>query len=354
MHDAAWAMTVPPPPRQRLLRHPMLALEHAALDGVRRVFRWVELSAPMNHWLEKHRVRVLRNVPYVGSGHPAHMLDVYAPLSGDDGEQATHQMKRPVVFYVHGGGFEVCSKDTHWIMAQSYARAGYVVFNVNYRLAPKNPFPCGLSDVCAAYLWTLDNAARFGGDPTRIIVAGESAGANLVSSLAILSAVERREPWARAVYRRHAPPSAVVAACGFFEVQNPHRFRALARESWGITKHAIEQIGRAYLPHRPRWEGEHDLANPLHMLEQKHYTFDKPLAPFFVPCGGADPLVDDTRRLEQALRSRGVVHEARYYHGEVHAFHALWWREQAKQCWADTLAFVARALRSESRASEAA
>jgi acetyl esterase len=337
MHEA-WKMTAPPAPSQSLLRHPLRALEHAALDGVRRMFRWVELASPMNAWLGKHRVRVLRNVPYLGSGHPAHRLDVYAPV------EARHDERRPVVLYVHGGGFEVCSKDTHWLMAQSYARAGYVVFNVNYRLAPKNPFPYGLMDVCAAYLWTLDNALRFGGDPQRIIVAGESAGANLVSSLAIISSIERREPWAKLVFQRAQPPSAVVAACGLFEVDNPHRFRSLARESWGITKHAIEQIGRAYLPNRPSFEGEHDLANPLRVLERRRHVLARPLPPFFVPCGGADPLVDDTRRLEEALRGRAVMHEARYYPGEVHAFHALWWREQAKLCWSDTLDFLGRAL----------
>jgi acetyl esterase len=92
----------------------------------------------------------------------------------------------------------------------------------------------------------------------------------------------------------------------------------------------------------------------LHVLERRRFMFERELPPFFVPCGGADPLVDDTRRLEAALRSRGVLHEARYYPGEVHAFHALWWREQAKQCWTDTLAFIANSLGTEARSSAAA
>jgi acetyl esterase len=344
MDESGRVMTLPTAASQSVLRRPVQLLEHAMLDTARRVFGAVELSEPVTRWLFKQRVRVLRNVPYLGTGHPAHLLDVYRPLDVVEGEL------RPIVFYVHGGGFAVCSKDTHWVMAQSYARQGYVVVNVNYRLAPSHPFPRGLSDVCAAYLWLLDNAERFGGDVRRIVLAGESAGANLVSSLALISAMQRPEPWAQAVFRRAVAPRAVVAACGLFEVSNTQRFHQLARESWGITRLAIEHVGRSYLPGNARWDGEHDLANPLHILERKH-TLHRPLPSFFVPCGGADPIVDDSRRLAQALDAAGVHHEARYYDGEIHAFHALWWREQARRCWVDTHDFLSRAL-ATTRANE--
>jgi acetyl esterase len=328
-------------------RHFVKAFEHVALDAVRRAFRFTELSAPVIHWLEKQRVRVLRDVPYLGTGKPAHLMDVYRPLEAADDEL------RPVVLYVHGGGFEVCSKDTHWLMALNYAKRGYVVFNINYRLAPRHPFPSALTDVCAAYLWVLDNAARFGGDASRLVVAGESAGANLVSALSLASTMPRSEPWAHAVFRRGVTPSAVVAACGIFEVHNTHRFRTLARESWRFTRFAIDQVGRAYLPHGPRFDGEHDLASPLLVLERRR-ALERPLPPFFVPCGGADPLVDDTRRLSEALRSRGVHHEAPIYGEEIHAFHALWWREEARRCWQDTHRFLERVLGAGSRDASAA
>ncbi len=94
-------------------------------------------------------------------------------------------------------------------------------------------------------------------------------------------------------------------------------------------------------------------ANPLHILERKD-TFERPLPPFFVPCGEADPIVDDSRRLERALAARGVPTRARYYAGEIHAFHALLWRPQARLCWADTLEFVASCLAEERASSSAA
>lgn len=333
----AWPVTVPALTPHSTLRQSVKALENSVMDGARLIFRSAELTGPVFAWLSKDRIKIIRNVPYLGSGEEKHLLDVYRPIDSD------HNERRPVVMYVHGGAFELCSKETHWVMAQSYAQRGYVVFTINYRLAPKHPFPTPLMDVCSAYQWVLDNAARFGGDPTRIILAGESAGANLASSLALLTCVARPEPWANAVFRRGVVPAAVVAACGLFEVSNPQRFHDIARESWRISRVVIEQIRRRYLPTDPRWEGEHDLANPLHILERAE-PFTRALPPFFVPCGTNNPILDDTRRLERALEKLGVPYEARYYEGEIHAFHAMWWRAQSRRCWEDTMSFLARQL----------
>ncbi|MFO0635528.1 MAG: alpha/beta hydrolase [Nannocystaceae bacterium] len=86
---------------------------------------------------------------------------------------------RPVVLYVHGG-FRVLSKDSHWIMGLAFARAGYVVFNIGYRLAPRHPFPAALQDAAAALAWVHEHAARAGGDASRLVLAGV-AGARRTS-----------------------------------------------------------------------------------------------------------------------------------------------------------------------------
>ena len=85
------------------------------------------------------------------------------------------------------GGFRILSKDTHWLMGLAFARRGMVVMNVNYRLSPHHPFPSALEDIAAAYQFAIDHAAHYGGDPSRIILAGESAGANLALTLALLT-----------------------------------------------------------------------------------------------------------------------------------------------------------------------
>ncbi|HRI71997.1 MAG TPA: alpha/beta hydrolase, partial [Polyangium sp.] len=77
-------------------------------------------------------VDVERDVPYLNSANPAHRLDVYQPRDA---------RRPPAVMYVHGGAFSTLSKDTHRVMALNFAARGYVVFNINYRLAPQHRFP---------------------------------------------------------------------------------------------------------------------------------------------------------------------------------------------------------------------
>ena len=72
----------------------------------------------------RHHVEVIRDIPYLeGSKLPEHRLDVWRPTD--------KKGPFPVLLYVHGGGFRILSKDTHWIMALAFARRGFVVFNIN-------------------------------------------------------------------------------------------------------------------------------------------------------------------------------------------------------------------------------
>src|SRR5438093_3887886 len=89
----------------------------------------------------KHGVEVVRDVPYLDTKREEHLLDVYRPTGRSKGPW-------PVCVYVHGGAFRILSKDTHWIMALAYARRGFLVFNISYRLAPKHPFPAAIADAC--------------------------------------------------------------------------------------------------------------------------------------------------------------------------------------------------------------
>ena len=71
---------------------------------------------------------------------------------------------------------------------------------------------------------------------------------------------------------------------------------------------------------------------------------ERPLPAFFVPCGTADPLLDDSRRLATALRTRGAKVQEAYYPGGVHAFQAFVWQARAKQAWQDVYAFLDRTI----------
>jgi acetyl esterase len=280
---------------------------------------------------EKHQVGVLANLPYRDTGMRAHHLDVYRPLA--------YVGPRPVVLYVHGGGFRILSKDSHWIMGLAFARRGYLVFMINYRLAPRHRFPAAIEDAAAAYAWVVRHAAEFGGDPSRLVLAGESAGANLVTALAVAATYPRHEPFARAVFDTGVVPRAVLPACGILQVTDTARFmRRRKLPAWVADR--LTEVEEAYVgdgvQHRPV---DLDLADPLCVLERGDAPA-RPLPPFFVPVGTRDPLLDDTRRLKTALDRLGAPCEARYYRGGMHAFHALVFTRLARQCWQDGFTFL--------------
>jgi acetyl esterase len=177
------------------------------------------------------------------------------------------------------------------------------------------------------------------------VLAGESAGGNLVTSLAVASSYRRDEPWARSVFEAR-PPRAVLPACGLLQVSDPERFgRRKPLPRWVASQ--LEGAARAYL-HGAAREGERflDLADPLVALERGEAP-ERPLPPFFTAVGTKDPLLDDTRRLKAALDRLSVPCRARFYPGEVHAFHAFIWRSQARAYWKECFAFLGEVLAGE-------
>lgn len=284
---------------------------------------------------QRHGLLVDRDVDYVGDGLEAHRLDVWRP--------AAPAGPRPVVLYLHGGGFRILSKETHYVMAIAFGRQGYVVFNANYRLAPEHPYPAALEDAAAAYAFVARHAGRYGGDPSRIVLAGESAGANLATALATAAALPRPEPFARAIFEEGPAPAALVAGCGVLQVSDPARLaRRRAEGLPRLLQDRLDEVTEAYLgaadPHRP---GGLELADPLVILERAE-ALARPFPPTFACAGTRDPLLDDTRRLGAALERLGVPCEVRIHPGEIHAFHALMWREKAREAWADIFAFLGR------------
>jgi acetyl esterase len=281
---------------------------------------------------ERHGVEVVHDVPYDPADAEHHRLDVYRPRE--------RGRALPVVLYVHGGGFRILSKDTHWVMGLAFARRDFVVFSINYRLAPAHRFPAAVEDTCRALAWVVRHAAAWGGDPTRLVLAGESAGANLVTALALATSYRRPEPWAAALFDAGIRPRVCLPACGLLQVSDGERFARRRRLPCFLTDR-IDEVTRGYLGDRHRDVGHEDLvlADPLLFLE-RGIAPERPLPGFFIPVGTRDPVLDDSRRLGAALAALGVPSQVVYYPGEVHAFHALMFREAARRCWRDTFAFV--------------
>ena len=298
-------------------------------NGLARAGKLHPLAHPSRHGLE-----VIENVAYKNSGDRAHLLDIWRPV-----QRARIGRAMPTVLYIHGGGFRILSKNTHWLMALSFARRGWQVVSINYRLAPQHRFPAAIEDACDAFVWLVQHAADYQIDLDHLVFAGESAGANLVTALTIATSWRRPEPFAQRAFATGVTARAVLPACGILQVSDVHRVRRRKPQMAKFIEDRLTEVSSAYLGPDPH--EDLTLADPLVLLE----TSDAPertLPPFFAGVGTADPLLDDTRRLKAALDARGVPCEARYYPKEVHAFHAFVMRAQAKQYWADQFAFIDR------------
>jgi acetyl esterase/lipase len=121
--------------------------------------------------------RVEKDVPYIANGHERQKLDLYLP----PGEGT----KRPVLVWVHGGGWRQGSKDR--TPALPVVSQGTAVVSINYRLSEHATFPAQIQDCQAAIRWLRGNAAKYGLDPDRIGVWGASAGGHLVALLGTAS-----------------------------------------------------------------------------------------------------------------------------------------------------------------------
>jgi arylformamidase len=115
--------------------------------------------------------RVTRDIAYA-SAHERQVLDVYAP----DGAK-----NLPVVFWIHGGGWQAGNKTMVGVKPKAFMEAGLVFVSISYRLLPSVDMAALTSDVATALGWVHKNIATYGGDPTRLLVMGHSAGGQLAA-----------------------------------------------------------------------------------------------------------------------------------------------------------------------------
>jgi acetyl esterase/lipase len=132
-----------------------------------------QLYAPLQQKEPYHGVRVERDIKYGAADR--NLLDVFTP-------ETTATSARPVLIFVHGGGFVAGNKRTgdspFYDNVMLWAvKNGFVGVNTTYRLAPQSPWPAAAEDLGAAVKWASDNIAARGGDPKRIFLFGHSAGA---------------------------------------------------------------------------------------------------------------------------------------------------------------------------------
>jgi acetyl esterase/lipase len=130
------------------------------------------LYAPLQQKEPYPDVKTERDVKYGPAER--HLLDVFTPEANSS--------PRPVLIYIHGGGFVAGNKRTPGspfydnIMLWA-VKSGFVGVNATYRLAPQSPYPAGAEDLAAVIAWVSGKIGERGGDPARIYLVGQSAGA---------------------------------------------------------------------------------------------------------------------------------------------------------------------------------
>jgi len=220
-----------------------------------------------------------------------------------------------VLLYLHGGGFAICSPETHGRLAHGIARAaGARTLLPRYRLAPEHPFPAALDDCVASYRWLLGE----GFSPGRIAIAGDSAGGNLALAT-LLTLREAGDPL----------PAAVLTIAPVTDFTFPIEPAALRREAF-LDPRFLFEVPAWYLgtadPSLPR------VSPALGDL--------RGLPPLLLHVGSEELLLDDNRRFVERARAAGVDATMKVWDGLWHVFHLFDFVPEARRAIAELGAFV--------------
>lgn len=208
----------------------------------------------------------------------------------------------PTLVYFHGGGWVWANVDTHDRMVREYAEAGQVaVVSVDYALSPEAKFPQALEECAAVVRFVASHGAGWGLDPTRVMLAGDSAGGNLALATALLLR-DTGGPALRGILANYPVSDAR------FDTES---YRAFGGGAFGLSTARMAFYWSAYVPHDI--DRLHPLAAPLRADLAG-------LPPVMVLLAELDVLRSEGEALVAKLRASGVAAETETFAGVVHGF----------------------------------
>jgi acetyl esterase len=225
-------------------------------------------------------------------------IRIYWPATGSEGGELL-----PVVVFFHGGGFVIGDLDSYDGTCRQHAvGADAIVVSVDYRLAPEHPYPAAVEDAWAATLWVAEHAAEIGADPTRMAVAGDSAGGNIAAVMAQQA-------------RDKAGPGLVFQLLWYPSVLWDSSLPSFTENATApiLDSNSIAQFSRWYA-------GEVDLSDPPPGIAPGRAKNLAGLPAAYIGVAGHDPLRDDGIRYGELLAAAGSPVEVHNATTMVHGY----------------------------------
>jgi acetyl esterase/lipase len=222
---------------------------------------------------------------YLPDGHPRHILDVYSPEPAD-------ARRRPVMFWIHGGGWQAGDKSDVGLKPEALVQRGFVFVSTNYRLFPQVSMDGLMDDVTKSLAWVHKNIANYGGDPTRIFVGGHSAGAQVA---ALLCTDDR-------YLKRESVPFQALKGCVPVDGDTYDVPKII------LTAEHRQAIYGGKMPtngHRQKFGN--DPEKHINLSAVTHIAKDKGIPPFFILYFSGNPDTQaQAKHLEATLKAAGI------------------------------------------------
>ena len=270
--------------------------------------------------------RIVPNITYLTADSFESKLDLYVPRG-----QASSP--RPVVMYIHGGGWVGGAKESSMLQIMPYLQMGWAAVNVEYRLGRVALAPGAVEDCRCALRWIKNNAEQYGLDPDRIVVTGHSAGGHLSLTTGMLTAdagLDRRCPTRNPDGNRAdaaLPEMSVAAIVNWFGITDVGDLV----EGPNAKTYAVAWMGSM-----PNWEKVAERVSPLNYVR-------KGLPPILTIHGDADTIVpyQHAVRLHESLEKTGVTNHLHTVPGGGHGGFS---RDQARTAFDVIRKFLAEAV----------
>lgn len=209
--------------------------------------------------------------------------------------------KLPVMLYIHGGGWMLFSIDTHDRLMREYAaRAGIAVIGIDYSLSPESKFPVAIEECAAALDWIGAQADALNLDADRVLIGGDSAGANLSVATCLLQ------------HRRGRPlPAAMLLNYGAFAPERTPSYARFGAGDYSLEADEMDAFWAAYV------DDPEQLADPLVAPLRADLAS---MPPVFLAIAECDILADCNDEFARKLEAAGVPTHAVTYKGATHSF----------------------------------